>query len=68
MQLIFSAAYSFGGNIQSIKSFDEESRREYSKWVNEISILLIQIMCVCVIERSYERCICLRSSLCNWDI
>jgi hypothetical protein len=41
VQLIFLAAYSFGGNIQSIKSFDEDSRREYSKWVSEINILLI---------------------------
>ena len=46
MYLIFLAAYSFGGSIQSIKSFDEDSRREYSKWVSEISILLIQIVCV----------------------
>ena len=53
-QLIFSAVYSFGGSIQSIRGFDEDSRREYSKWVSEISILLIHIVCVCVVEGSYE--------------
>jgi hypothetical protein len=44
VQLIFLVAYSFGGNIQSIMSFDEDSRREYSKWVSEIIILLIHIV------------------------
>jgi hypothetical protein len=42
--LIDQATYSFGGSIQSIKSFDEDLRREYSKWVSEINILLIQIV------------------------
>ena len=46
-QLIISVAYSLGGSIQSIRSFDEDSRREYSRWMSDINILLIQIVCVC---------------------
>jgi hypothetical protein len=39
VQLIFLAAYYFGGSIQSIMSFNEDLRREYSKWVSEIIII-----------------------------
>ena len=55
VQLIFSAAYSFRGSIQLIRSFEDDSRRENSKWVGEINILLIQIVCVCG-GGSYEGC------------
>jgi hypothetical protein len=61
--LYFGAAYSFGGSIQSIMIFDEELRREYSKCVSEINILLIQI--VCVLWRDRMKGVCLKSSLCN---
>ena len=54
--ILFSAAYSFGRSIQSIWSFDEDSRREYSMCMSDISILLIHIAYVCVVEGSYEEC------------
>jgi hypothetical protein len=54
----FGAAYifcSFGGNIQSIKSFDEDLRREYSKWVSEINIYIIAYT-NCVSSTSTDVC------------
>ena len=54
VQHIFSEIYSLRGSIQLIKNFDEDSMREYLKWVSEIKLLLIQVVCVCVVKGSYE--------------